>query len=80
MSKVLIASYCWTQDAERMGALMNGDGTGKPGLIEMVLRDLAAVHGVTVDWLKQYYTGEYFAWDWLHDPLTMGSSFRWWPF
>ena len=77
MSKVLIASYCWTQDAERMGALMNGDGTGKPGLIDLVLRDLAAVHGVTVDWLKQYYTGEYFAWVGLHDPLTMGSSFRW---
>ena len=76
MSKALIVSYCWTQDAERLGALMNGDGTGKPELIDLAFRDLAAVHGVTVEWLQQFYTpGEYFAWDWLHDPLTMGSSF-----
>ena len=75
-SKALIVSYCWTQDAERLGALMNGDGTARPELIEMVFRDLAAVHGVTVEWLKQFYTeGDYFAWDWTHDPLTMGSRF-----
>jgi hypothetical protein len=42
----------------------------------MVFRDLAAVHGVDVEWLKQFYTdGDYFAWDWNHDPLTMGSRF-----
>ena len=76
MSKALIVSYCWTQDAKRLGALINGDGTGKSELIDLVLRDVAAVHGVTVDWLKQFYEpGDYFAWDWLHDPLTMGSPF-----
>ena len=75
MSKALIVSYCWTQDAERMGALMNGDGTAQPELINLVFRDLAAIHGVTVEWLQQFYTdGNYFAWDWLHDPLTMGPS------
>lgn len=75
MSKALIVSYCWTQDAERLGALINTDGTGKAGLIDLVFRDLAAVHGVTVEWLQQFYTdGDYFAWDWLHDELTMGSS------
>jgi len=74
MSKVLIASYCWTQDAERLGALMNGDGTARPELIDLIFRDLAEVHGVTVEWLLQFYTpGDYFAWDWLHDPLTMGA-------
>ena len=74
ISKVLIVSYAWTQDAERLGALMNGDGTAKPELIEMVFRDLAAVHGVTVEWLEQFYTdGDYFAWNWYQDPLTMGS-------
>jgi len=76
MSKALIVSYCWTQDAERLGALINRDGTGKPELIDLVFRDLAAVHGVTVEWLQQFYTpGDYFAWDWSRDPLTMGSSF-----
>ena len=74
MSSTLIASYCWTEDAKRMSALINGDGTGKPELIDMVLRDLAAVHGVTVEWLQQYYKpGDYFVWDWLRNPLTMGS-------
>ena len=76
MSKVLIVSYTWTQDAERMGALINSDGTARPELIELIFRDLAAVHGVTVEWLKSFYTdGDYFAWDWLHNPLTMGSYF-----
>ena len=76
MSKTLIVSYGWTQDAERLGALINRDGTGKPGLIDLVFRDLAAVHGVTVDWLQKFYTaGNYFAWDWLRDPLAIGSSF-----
>ena len=74
ISKALIVSYAWTQDAERLGALMNGDGTAQPELVDIVFRDLAAVHGVTVEWLEQFYTpGNYFAWDWNHDPLTMGS-------
>lgn len=76
MSTVLIASFCWTQDAQRMGALMNGDGTMRPKLFDLVFRDLAAVHGVTPEWLLERYAGQHFAWDWLHDPLTMGSSFR----
>ena len=78
-SSTLIVSYCWTQDAERMGALINDDGTVKPRLIHLIFRDLATVHGVTVEWLKQYYDPKdpsaCFAWDWLHDPLTMGSRF-----
>ena len=58
-----------------MSALVNGDGAGNPELVDMVLRDLAAVHGVTVKWLQQYYKpGDYFAWDWLHNPFAMGSS------
>ncbi|KAF9648704.1 hypothetical protein BDM02DRAFT_3260885 [Thelephora ganbajun] len=74
MSKVLIVSYSWVQDAERLGALINNDGTAQPELIELVFRDLAAVHGVTVEWLQNFYkTGDYFAWDWLRNPLTMGG-------
>ena len=75
MSKVLIVSYTWTQDAERMGSLINSDGTARPELIEVIFRDLAAVHGVTVDWIKSFYKeGDYYAWDWLHNPLTMGPQ------
>ena len=58
-----------------MGALINRDGTGQKELMDLVFRDLAAVHGVTVEWLQKFYTpGDYFAWDWLRDPLTMGPS------
>ena len=73
MSNTLIVSYCWTQDAERMGALINRDGTGQPELIELIFRDLAAVHNVPVSLLQGFYKdGDYFAWNWLDDPLTMG--------
>ena len=59
----------------RRRALIGSNGTMESELIDLVFRDLAAVHGVTVEWLQQFYTpGECFAWDWLHDPLTMGSS------
>ena len=61
MSTVLIASFCWTQDAQRMGALMNGDGTMRPKLFDLVFRDLAAVHGVTPEWLLERYAGQNFA-------------------
>jgi len=75
VSNTLIATYCWTQDAERMGALINRDGTARPELINLIFRDLAAVHGKTVEWLRGFYKdGDYFAWDWSRDPLTMGSS------
>lgn len=75
-SKVLIASYCLSEDADRLGALIRPDGTAELELIDLVFRDLAAVHGLEVDDIKKYYReGDYFAWDWLHDPLTMGWSF-----
>ena len=74
---MLIVSYCWTKDAERLGALIHPDGTVEPELIDAIFRDLAAVHGVEVDYIKQFYSGEYFAWDWLGDPMAMGlSSFQ----
>ena len=70
---MLIASYCRTEDAERFGALIHPDGTAEPELIDLVFRDLAAVHGVTVNDIRKYYRkGDYFAWDWARDPLTMG--------
>jgi len=74
-SGVLIASYCWTQDAERLGAFIHPDGTAEPELIDLMFRGLAAVHGVEVKDIKKYYReGDYFAWDWLRDPLTMGGN------
>lgn len=76
ISKVLIVSYCTAGDAQRLSGLINEDGTGKPELIDLIFRDLAAVHGVTVEWLQQFYTpGEYFAWSWSNNPFTIGLFF-----
>ena len=77
-SKVLIASYCLTEDADRLGALIHPNGTTKDELIDLVFRNLATVHGLGVEQIKEHYTegkGNCFAWDWLHDPLTMGWFF-----
>ncbi|KAG1733554.1 hypothetical protein EDB19DRAFT_1855077 [Suillus lakei] len=72
-STVLIASYSWTNDAERLGALINtGKTEYEEQLKELVLRNLADVHGADyIDLLNQYV--DMHAWDWSDDPLTMGA-------
>jgi monoamine oxidase len=73
-STVLIASCCWTNDAERFGALIN---TGKTEYIEqlkeLVLRNLAEVHNIAYSFLLDQCL-DIHAWDWNYDPLTMGES------
>ena len=74
-SKVLVTSYARLQDAQRLTALINPDGTAKPRLLDMIFYDLAAVHAVEVDYIKRYYQNrkeDFFAWDWGQDPLAMG--------
>ncbi|KAG0694127.1 hypothetical protein DFH29DRAFT_1073006 [Suillus ampliporus] len=72
-STVLIASYCWTSDAERLGALINtGKEEYKEQLKELVLRNLSDVHDVPYDFLLGEFR-EIFSWDWSNDPLTMGA-------
>jgi len=65
----LIASYCWTEDATRLGALIDKDDAA---LLNLVLRDLADIHNVTVDFLRSELIGSK-AWDWSNDPYTMGK-------
>jgi len=73
-SGTLIVSYCWTQDAERLGALIGRDGQAAPKLIQMVIRDLAAVHGIDPTDIPPFdHNKDVFAWDWTHDPKTMGA-------
>ncbi|KZT21397.1 FAD/NAD(P)-binding domain-containing protein [Neolentinus lepideus HHB14362 ss-1] len=73
-SNVIIASYCWTQDAERMGGLIQGQSNSPtgPDLIELVLRELAKVHGIDFSYLKSLYK-DYHAFSWTHDPSTLGA-------
>jgi monoamine oxidase len=72
-SKTLIASYCWTNDAERLGSLI---GTGKANFDDqlefLVLNNLAAVHNVTYEYLKGKLVKVH-SWDWSHSPYTMGA-------
>lgn len=65
----LIASYCWTEDAERLAALINSDSNL---LSELVLRELAGIHNVTVDFLRGQLI-DTFSWSWSLDPNTMGA-------
>ncbi|KAF4575443.1 hypothetical protein EYR40_004817 [Pleurotus pulmonarius] len=72
-STVLIASYCWTNDAERLGALIGtGKDTYNDQLKELVLRDLAAVHNLDISFFDEEFL-EMYPWNWSHDPLTMGA-------
>jgi len=75
-STVLIASYCWTNDAERTGSLIGTDDKDVEEQLKLlVLEDLAIVHGVKLEMLLAEYK-EIYAWDWNHSPHTMGASHR----
>lgn len=65
----LIASYCWTDDAERLAALITNN---KKVLEEMVLRELVKIHNVTIEFLRGQLI-DTFAWSWSQDPYTMGA-------
>ena len=76
-SSTLIVSYCWTQDAERLGALIDKDGKALPSLIDRVVIDLAEVHGVTRESIEGLFDRDkdVHAWDWYHYPETSGIYF-----
>nr|QAA96039.1 L-amino acid oxidase 4 [synthetic construct] len=72
-SNTLIASYCWTNDAERMGSLIGtGKKTYEEQLEHLVLSNLAAVHNTDYQYLKDRLVDVH-SWDWNHNPLTMGA-------
>lgn len=79
-SDVLLASYCWTSDAERLGSLIDTPFTKvkdipfdpKKALDELVLRDLAAIHKVDIEFLREQLI-ETHSWDWSHGPWTGGT-------
>ncbi|PBK71612.1 FAD/NAD(P)-binding domain-containing protein [Armillaria solidipes] len=70
---VMIASYTWSQDAARVGGLINGRHTAdEQFLIDNILKDLAALHDVTFDFLKKELR-DWCAWEWYSDPFTLGA-------
>ncbi|KAK6333011.1 hypothetical protein TWF718_010835 [Orbilia javanica] len=82
---VLLCSYTWQQDAERIGALISSNKDhdkqlkDEAELRELLLQDLARMHtyeGTTKDNLYKLISSLYldhYAHDWTHDPLTAGA-------
>ncbi|KAI1446140.1 hypothetical protein F5Y02DRAFT_91130 [Annulohypoxylon stygium] len=73
---VLLASYTWAQDANRMGSLVNQSQPPKEDeLVELILQNLARLHGRVMSYerIKELFTGVYHAYSWSHDPTTAGA-------
>lgn len=69
---VMIASYNWSQDASRFGALMKGPSSEEEkSLIKTIITDIAEMHGKTYEELKLLYV-DHFAWNWQNCPYTRG--------
>ncbi|TEB18099.1 FAD/NAD(P)-binding domain-containing protein [Coprinellus micaceus] len=69
-SNVLIASYCWTNDAEKLGNLI---GAGVDSLLdELVFENLATVHGVDVKFIREQHVRTY-SWNWNHNAWSGGA-------
>ncbi|KAJ0148352.1 Uncharacterized protein HZ326_9076 [Fusarium oxysporum f. sp. albedinis] len=73
---VLLCSYTWALDAQRMASLISGESPlGEGRLVDLLLRNLAELHvdaGVTYDSLRAAYLDHYaFAWD--RDPHAGGA-------
>lgn len=77
---VLLASYTWAQDANRMGSLVNNNSNGQQPadedeLVELILRNLARLHAqhMTYDQIKGAFAGVHHAYSWSQDPTTAGA-------
>lgn len=73
---VLLASYTWAQDAQRIASLIQPNSPeGEKTLKELILRDLARLHArshITYEFLCDQYITHH-AFDWYHDPYTSGA-------
>ena len=67
----LIAGYCPSDDAQRLAALVEKE-KDHIELTNVVLKDLAEIHNVTVEFLRNELI-DTFAWSWSNDPYTMGK-------
>jgi len=73
---VLLCTYTWQQDAERLGSLMGDD---EAQLRSLLIADLVRLHANPEMTPKQLYTiinGSYdshFAWDWYKSPNAAGA-------
>ena len=77
----MIASYVWGQDASRLGSYLNPHNptTQAPSqpesidvLVDLTLRDLAVLNGVSYDFIKSQFEG-YHAYDWYGSAYSNGA-------
>jgi len=72
-SNCMIAAYSGMQDSQRLGGLMKGRGTPEEKiLLDIVMRDLAALHKVPVEKLWAEYE-DYYPWDFYRDQFQLGA-------
>jgi monoamine oxidase len=78
-SAVLLCSYTWAQDAQRMGSLVNESSPRyESELLDVLFRDLALLHQTqlgydkTLELIKSSYITHH-AFDWYHNPYTSGA-------
>ena len=71
---VLLASYTWAQDAQRMASLTTSESpVGEDELKALLIHDLALLHPqVTEAQLNGWYVTHQ-SWAWSHDPYTSGA-------
>ena len=70
---VMIASYTWSQDAVRIGGLINGKNTlDEQFLVKSILDDLIALHNLDANFFDDELE-DYHAFAWNTDPFTLGT-------
>lgn len=73
-SNCMIVSYSGMQDSQRVGGLMKGKGTPEEKtMLDLVMRDLAAVHKVDVEEIWDEFE-DYHPWDFHRDEFQLGQS------
>ena len=71
----MLCSYAWSQDAMRLGALVHGpDSPSEKILVELVIQDLAVMHGIPYKTLKEKVV-DYHAFNWYGNEFSCGESF-----
>jgi hypothetical protein len=70
---VLLCSYTWTQDADRLASLIHRSSpAGEDELRDLLLRGLARLHSKTFEEIRPLYITHH-AWAWYQDPWTTGA-------
>jgi hypothetical protein len=72
-SATMLVSYSWSQDAQRLGALIQGHNTlAEKRLIDLVVQDLAIVHDIDYLALRALVL-DHRAWNWSDSEFAVGE-------